>query len=102
MAVFRIFQEALTNVARHAEASTVEVELGVHGGHLMLQVADNGKGIRPSDIDDPKSLGLLGMRERAELLGGYVTFQPGVARGTLVTLRLPPDPETSLTTRIAK
>jgi two-component system, NarL family, sensor histidine kinase UhpB len=90
-AVFRIFQEALTNVARHSGATRVEVELGPKEGQLMLSVADNGKGIQPSDLDDPKSLGLLGMRERAEMLGGEISFQPGGAGGTLVSLRLPPD-----------
>jgi PAS domain S-box-containing protein len=94
-AVFRIFQEALTNVARHAEATEVQVELGEEKGQLTLRVADNGRGIRPSDLDDPKSLGLLGMRERAELLGGEVTFEPGVACGTLVTLRVPMTTEPS-------
>jgi signal transduction histidine kinase len=88
-AMFRIFQEALTNVARHAVAKEVQVELSEARGQLVLQVADDGKGIRPSDLTDPKSLGLLGMRERAELLGGEVTFQPGAQCGTVVTLRVP-------------
>jgi two-component system, NarL family, sensor histidine kinase UhpB len=96
-AAFRIFQEALTNVARHAEATEVQVELSDENGQLVLRVADNGKGIRPSDLDDPKSLGLLGMRERAELLGGGVDFQPGVACGTLVTLRVPMTAEAAST-----
>ena len=74
------------------------MELSEENGQLILRVADNGKGIRPSDLDAPASLGLLGMRERAELLGGEVTFQPGVACGTLVTLRVPMTKETSPTT----
>jgi signal transduction histidine kinase len=88
-AMFRIFQEALTNITRHAEASEVRVELGELDGQWVLQIADNGKGIRPSDLIDPKSLGLLGMEERAALLGGEVTFQPGAQGGTVVTLRVP-------------
>jgi two-component system sensor histidine kinase UhpB len=88
-AVFRIFQETLTNVARHAEARAVQVELREEDGQWVLLVADNGKGIRPSDLTDAKSLGLLGMEERATLLGGEVTFQSGAQGGTVVTLRLP-------------
>ena len=88
-AMFRIFQEALTNITRHAQAQEVLVELSKEGGQWILQVADDGKGIRPAALADPKSLGLLGMRERAELLGGEVTFQPGAQCGTVVTLRVP-------------
>jgi signal transduction histidine kinase len=88
-AVFRIFQEALTNVGRHAESTEVEVELVQEGEEVVLRVADNGKGIRASVLDDAKSLGLLGMRERAESLGGQLTVQPGSPRGTVVKLTLP-------------
>jgi two-component system sensor histidine kinase UhpB len=88
-AVFRIFQEALTNIARHAEADAVQIDLNEQAGHLILQVTDNGKGIRPSELEDAKSLGLLGMKERAESLGGEISFRPAVACGTVVTLRVP-------------
>ena len=94
-AVFRIFQEALTNVVRHAEAKEVQAQLSEEGGQLVLKITDNGKGIRSADLDDPKSLGLLGMKERAELLGGEVTFQPGAHGGTVVTLRIPQGNEIS-------
>jgi len=87
--VFRIFQEALTNVARHAEATEVQVDLREEDGQIVLRVSDNGKGIRPADLEDIKSLGLLGMRERTEALGGQVTFQNQAPRGTIVALRLP-------------
>jgi len=87
--MFRIFQEAITNVARHAEATEVEVQLVREADGLVLRVADNGKGIRPADLEGTKSLGLLGMKERAESLGGEVTFQRGSPRGTVVKLVLP-------------
>jgi len=87
--VFRIFQEALTNVARHAEATEVQVDLREEDGQIVLRVSDNGKGIRPADLEDSKSLGLLGMKERTEALGGQVTFQNQAPRGTIVALRLP-------------
>jgi two-component system sensor histidine kinase UhpB len=87
--VFRIFQEALTNVARHAEASEVRCDFQIEGGQVMLRVEDNGKGISPGALADAKSLGLLGMQERASVLSGDVQIQPGASRGTRVTLRLP-------------
>jgi len=87
--VFRIFQEALTNVARHAEAKELEVHLACEPGGLVLRVIDDGKGIRRSDLEDVKSLGLVGMKERAQLLGGEVTVQPGSPHGTMVELALP-------------
>jgi signal transduction histidine kinase len=88
-ALFRIFQEALTNVARHAKASSVEINLEERGHEVVLQVTDNGAGIEPGRILDPKSLGLLGMRERALLLGGQVTIRRNSGAGTTVTARLP-------------
>jgi len=87
--MFRILQEAITNVARHAEATEVEVQLVQEADGLVLRVADNGRGIGPADLEDAKSLGLLGMKERAESLGGEVTFQRGSPRGTVVKLVLP-------------
>jgi signal transduction histidine kinase len=87
-AVFRIFQEVLTNVARHAKATRVDVELGVAGEHLVLKIADNGRGISDAELKSPKSLGILGIRERALLAGGSVEITGGEA-GTAVTLRIP-------------
>ncbi len=87
--VFRIFQEALTNVARHAEAKEVRCDFLAEGDQIVLRVEDNGKGISPEALANPKSLGLLGMQERAGVLGGEVKVEPGRARGTRVTLRLP-------------
>ena len=71
-AVFRICQEALTNVTRHAQATEVQVRLEDQGVGLLLQVSDNGRGIPHDRLADAKSFGLLGMRERAGLLGGDV------------------------------
>jgi PAS domain S-box-containing protein len=86
---FRILQEILTNVVRHAEATQVEVTLEETAAFLTLQVRDNGRGITESEIDSPKSIGLLGMQERARLRGGEVQFHGSPGRGTTVTVRLP-------------
>jgi two-component system sensor histidine kinase UhpB len=88
-AIFRVFQEALTNVARHARASVVRISLEIQGDQILLQVEDNGKGIELAAIVDPHSLGLLGMTERASVLGGQVAVAAINPQGTRVTLRLP-------------
>ncbi|MFN8456122.1 MAG: histidine kinase [Anaerolineae bacterium] len=87
--VFRIFQEILTNVARHAQASQVTVELLDQPGELTLIVGDNGRGITPEQLHDPESLGLIGMRERANSWGGTITFRGIAGEGTTITLRIP-------------
>ena len=88
-AVFRILQETLTNVARHAAASQVEVSLEKVEGCVVLRVSDNGRGIKESAMRDTKSLGLLGMRERAVLIGGEVRINGRAGEGTTVTVRIP-------------
>jgi len=88
-AMFRIFQEALTNVARHAQASAIHISLKTENDQVVLEVEDNGKGISSDAVGDPRSLGLLGMSERASALGGYLEVTPGAGQGTRVTLRLP-------------
>lgn len=88
-AVFRIFQETLTNVARHADATEVRVTFREEGRRVILEVADNGRGLPPDALRNPMALGLLGMKERAAVLGGDVQFHSGPGRGTTVTLRLP-------------
>lgn len=88
-AVFRILQEALTNVARHAEARTVEIELRAVDGTFRLRVADDGKGIAERKANDPRSLGILGMRERATFLGGEVQVFRNNGSGTVVNLSVP-------------
>jgi signal transduction histidine kinase len=87
-AVFRIFQEALTNITRHARASTVTVDLGLEGPLLVLEVADDGVGLRTTGARR-RSLGLLGMGERARRLGGDCVVRPREPKGTLVSLRVP-------------
>ena len=88
-AVFRIFQETLTNVVRHANASRVKIKLEATRGKLMLEVQDNGKGVTARDLSGVKSLGLLGMRERAMMLDGEVTIVGRRGKGTTVGLRIP-------------
>jgi signal transduction histidine kinase len=88
-AVFRIFQEILTNIARHAKASGVEVNLGISDDLLQLRVADDGIGITESQIRGRESLGLLGMRERAQLFGGEVVIQGNSGGGTAVSVSIP-------------
>jgi len=87
--VFRIVQESLTNVAKHARASRVELELRPHGDHLLLRVQDDGIGFRPSAPRRPQSLGLVGLRERATLLRGDVRVDSSPGGGTRVEARIP-------------
>src|ERR1051326_284440 len=89
IAVFRIFQETLTNIARHAKASEVDVTLRTEEGKLLLVVADDGRGITDEEIQGPGSLGLLGMRERSHLFGGEVQIARGKEKGTIVTVTIP-------------
>jgi signal transduction histidine kinase len=88
-ALFRIFQEILTNVARHAGAGRVSAELRRAGDELVLEVRDNGRGIEPDRLSGEKSLGLLGMRERALLFGGEVFILGRKGAGTTVTVNIP-------------
>jgi len=88
-AAFRIFQESLTNVARHAGATRVLVRFTLSAEALELSVQDNGRGISEGALSDSRSLGLLGMRERATSLGGTVTITGERGRGTTLTLTLP-------------
>ena len=88
-AVFRIFQETLTNIVRHANATRVKIRLEASRGQLMLEVHDNGQGLSARDLSGVKSLGLLGMRERALMLDGEVTIVGRRGLGTKVSLRIP-------------
>jgi len=88
-AVFRILQESLTNVARHAQASFVEVMLDINSGQVTLTVRDNGRGFSPESPRKPNSYGLIGLRERASLLGGEMRIVSEPGRGTTVNMRVP-------------
>lgn len=88
-AVFRIFQETLTNVMRHAQASHVEVRVTREAEHLKFEFSDNGRGITEREKGNRSSLGLLGMQERARLVGGEVSVTGSPGWGTTVTVRLP-------------
>ncbi len=88
-AIFRVFQEALTNVARHAEATRVEVSLRQRGGQLELVIRDNGKGITKERIEQSGSLGLVGMRERVRYWGGEFAIEGKKSKGTTVTVTIP-------------
>jgi two-component system sensor histidine kinase UhpB len=88
-AVFRISQEALTNVVRHAKASKVTIRLREHDGALELEISDNGRGIKDRDILNPKSLGLMGMRERIWPFGGEFNLKGVFAKGTTLLVRIP-------------
>ncbi|MGB8355613.1 MAG: transporter substrate-binding domain-containing protein [Chthoniobacteraceae bacterium] len=89
IALFRIFQECLTNIARHAHATEIEAALELEEGWVTLCVRDNGRGITEAEIARPGSLGLLGMKERTALLGGAIAFQHDPGSGTTVTARIP-------------
>lgn len=88
-AVFRIFQEVLTNVLRHSGANKIEVALRKSNGHLELRVKDNGRGITEREKRNTRSLGLLGMKERALLVGGEVSIVGEKGQGTTVIVRVP-------------
>jgi len=88
-ALFRLIQEALTNIARHADATEVSVVLNKQDNWLTVQVIDNGRGITEMELLATKSLGLLGMRERVNLLEGEFEISGQVGKGTTVTVRLP-------------
>lgn len=88
-AVFRIFQEILTNVLRHAQASRVEITMRKDEDDFVLEVRDDGRGIREEEECSIHSLGILGMRERAHLARGAVAIKGVAGRGTVVTVRVP-------------
>ncbi|HQT26712.1 MAG TPA: ATP-binding protein, partial [Burkholderiales bacterium] len=87
--IFRIFQESLTNIARHADAASVLVKVHVDDEAIRLIVTDDGKGIGPNRTAGSKSLGILGMSERAQALGGTLSVHPAKPGGTTVSLSVP-------------
>jgi PAS domain S-box-containing protein len=92
LAVFRILQEALTNVARHARATQIVITVVVADGRLRMEVHDDGQGPRASVSGHREGLGVLGMQERAAAWGGTVTIREDRPRGTVVTLDMPLHP----------
>ena len=95
-AAYRIFQESMTNIIRHAHATTVSVRLYRSAAQLVLEITDDGIGITVEDMERVGSLGLLSMRERAIAINGTVTIERAHPRGTTVKLELPDDPSSSL------
>jgi len=87
--IFRIFQEALTNVVRHADATGVDISLKRKANNIVLKVEDNGRGITEEQISDPRSLGLLGMKERAHFHGGEVKIRGIPGKGTTLIVNIP-------------
>lgn len=88
-AIFRVFQEAITNILRHSSASKINVNMKVEERMLILSIEDNGRGINEEQIFDPMSFGILGMRERACFLGGDVKIIGEHNKGTIVELKMP-------------
>ncbi len=88
-AIFRIYQESLTNVSRHADATKVEASLIAENGQVVLTITDNGKGFDVEEVNKKKTLGLLGMKERTLLLGGSYEISGNRNMGTSVVIRIP-------------
>jgi signal transduction histidine kinase len=90
-AVFRIFQETLTNITRHAKATYVSISLGQAEDGFFMTVRDNGQGMAHKQLRGQRSLGIIGMSERVRALGGTLDIQSAPGRGTSLILKLPPD-----------
>jgi signal transduction histidine kinase len=89
--VFRLIQEMLTNIIRHAEARAVKITLKKMENRVTLTVSDNGLGITPDRINDPRSLGLIGLRERVYARGGTIKIRGIPHRGTKIAVEIPLD-----------
>jgi len=88
-AVFRILQESLTNVIRHADATRVSISLAQESDHYRMEIRDDGRGMQTEDLDKADSLGVLGMKERAHLFGGSVAIHGEPDQGTTVIVKIP-------------
>lgn len=89
ISIFRIFQETLTNAARHSGADEIKIDLEVQNGWMILRVADNGRGITENEIEKGSSLGILGMKERVLILGGIWNIKGENKKGTIVDVKIP-------------
>ena len=90
--LFRVAQEALTNVVRHAQASLVRIAMSEGAGWIQMDISDNGKSFPVGDTllsKNPKRLGLIGMKERVEMVGGSLKIDSAVGTGTTVRVRIP-------------
>lgn len=93
--IFRVFQEALTNIARHSGATKVEVLLRQGRNDLVMEIEDNGRGMKQEDVRPPKSLGILGMRERVQLMKGTFAIQGVPGEGTRIRVSVPAEKQPS-------
>jgi signal transduction histidine kinase len=89
LAIFRIFQEALTNVARHSNATKVVIDLKNENNSIKLQINDNGMGIAKEEIASSRSLGIIGIKERSQSVGGDIKIDTAYGKGTTITLTVP-------------
>jgi signal transduction histidine kinase len=94
--ILRLFQEALTNIAKHAQARSVHAELFANAQAVTLEVRDDGKGLTPEQLAKPASFGLRGMMERARALGGWLDVSGAPGRGTTVMASFPRKRQTRL------
>ena len=100
--IFRVFQETLTNVARHAHATEINTLFERQGENLVLRVGDNGKGFDETEIKHKRTLGLVGMRERAKMFGGELAVTSKTGKGTVITLSVPMQLTESIVTEVMK
>ena len=91
--LFRVVQEAMTNVARHSAAANLKIALSHRDNDVQLDILDDGKGISLAAVDNLKSLGLLGVRERVKGAGGTLAIGAGPAGGTLMSVKIPREPD---------
>jgi signal transduction histidine kinase len=87
-AIFRVFQEAMTNILRHAQATRVDISLKKEDNEMVLTIRDDGRGITADEKSGRQSLGLLGMRERVNLIGGAIDIAGVEGKGTVITVRV--------------
>jgi signal transduction histidine kinase len=86
---YRIVQEALGNVFRHAKATQAKISISLKNDKLFISVQDNGVGIQVNRLDDKSALGILGMRERASIVGGTIRIASNPGKGTTVRISIP-------------